>query len=89
MDKKPVTAASKSVSKPASKPAPAQNKKLNLGEYFKGIKTETKKVVWPTKKELGSYTGVVLFTCFAFAIGFWAIDSVLLSALKLLINFTY
>lgn len=51
-------------------------KKFSLKEYFRGIKIELKKVVWPTKSELISYTGVVLFTCAIFAVGFWAIDSV-------------
>ena len=42
-------------------------------EYFKGIKLEMSKVVWPTKKELGTFTGVVLATCSVFALGFWLI----------------
>lgn len=69
----------------AKKKAPAAQKKNNKGglkEYFKGIKLEMKKVVWPTKKEIGSYTAVVLFTCAFFAIGFWLIDMGVLAALK-------
>ena len=37
---------------------------------FGGIKIELKKVVWPTKSELASYTGVVIFTCALCAVGF-------------------
>lgn len=31
-----------------------------LATYFKGVKVETKKVVWPTRKTLVSYTAVVI-----------------------------
>ncbi len=41
-------------------PAAPKKKRGSIGEYFRGIKTEMKKVVWPTKKELGSFTAVVL-----------------------------
>lgn len=50
--------------------------------YFKGVKLEMKKVVWPTKKELGSFTVVVLCTCAAFALLFWGLDSGTLAAIK-------
>lgn len=67
----------------ANKPAAAPKKKKGgIKEYFKGIKLEMKKVVWPTKKEIGSYTTVVLFTCAFFAIGFWLVDMGVLAVLK-------
>lgn len=53
-----------------------------LREYFKGVKLEMKKVVWPTRKELGSFTAVVLATCAAFALVFWGVDSGVLAAIK-------
>jgi preprotein translocase subunit SecE len=51
-------------------------KRFSIKEYFRGIRIELKKVIWPTKSELISYTGVVLLTCAICAVGFWAIDSV-------------
>lgn len=54
--------------------------------YFRGIKTELKKVVWPTKKELGSFTGVVIVTCLLFALIFWGIDSAVLAMLRGILN---
>ncbi|MFQ8602933.1 MAG: preprotein translocase subunit SecE [Anaerovoracaceae bacterium] len=57
-------------------------KRGSLKEYFKGVKLEMKKVVWPTKKELGSFTAVVLATCAAFALVFWAVDTGVLAAIK-------
>ena len=62
------------------------NKKFSFKEYFKGVKIEMKKVVWPTKKELGSYTAVVVLTCAFFALAFWAIDSGFLALLKAVLN---
>ena len=56
--------------------------KVGFKEYFKGIKLEMSKVVWPTKKELGSFTAVVIATCAVFALGFWLIDTGVLAALK-------
>lgn len=75
----------------AKKKAPAaapRRKKGSLKDYFKGVKLEMKKVVWPTKQELGSYTVVVLVTCAAFALAFWAIDSGFLAVLRKLLGIT-
>ena len=63
-----------------------KKKRGSLKEYFKGVKLEMKKVIWPTKQELGSYTVVVLVTCLAFALAFWAIDSGFLAILKALLG---
>ncbi|MDO4545691.1 MAG: preprotein translocase subunit SecE [Bacillota bacterium] len=63
----------------------AATRKKNRGsikEYFKGVRLEMKKVVWPTRKELGSFTAVVLATCAAFALVFWAVDTGVLAAIQ-------
>ena len=63
--------------------ASAQKRKRgSIKEYFKGVKLEMKKVVWPTKKELGSFTARVLATCAAFAVVFWAVDTGVLAAIR-------
>ena len=62
--------------------AKEKKKRASFGEYFKGVKTEMKKVVWPTKKEMVSYTAVVILTCAVFALGFWLIDTGVLAALR-------
>lgn len=64
----------------------SDGKKGGLREYFKGVKVETKKVVWPTRRELMSYTVVVLFTCLFFGLAIWGIDSGFLALLKVLFN---
>ena len=62
--------------------AKEKKKRASFGEYFKGVKTEMKKVVWPTKKEMVSDTAVVIMTCAVFALGFWLIDTGVLAALR-------
>lgn len=59
-----------------------KRKRGSIKEYFKGVKLEMKKVVWPTKKELGSFTAVVLATCAAFALVFWAVGTGVLAAIR-------
>lgn len=63
-------------------------KKTGIGEYFKGVKLEMKKVIWPTKKETTSYTAVVIVTCALFALGFWLIDTGVLAALRAVLGVT-
>ena len=68
--------------KEQAKNAKKSKERVGFKEYFKGIKLEMSKVVWPTKKELGSFTAVVIATCAVFALGFWLIDTGVLAALK-------
>ena len=75
----------------AKKLAQATNKKprVSIKEYFNGIKIEVKKVVWPTRKELASYTGVVLLSCVALSLAIWAVDSAFLASLKYVLNISF
>ena len=63
-----------------------KKKRGSIKDYFKGVKLEMKKVVWPTKQEMGHYTVVVLVTCAVFALAFWAIDSGFLAVLRALLG---
>ena len=75
------------IKKTAAARANAANKKnTSAKEYFKGVRTELSKVVWPTRKELGTFTGVVISVCTFFSLAFWAIDSAVLLALKAVIG---
>lgn len=62
------------------------NKRPGVREYFKGVRTELRKVIWPTRKELVSYTGVVIMTCVVFSLIFWVFDSAFLALLKAVLN---
>lgn len=59
-----------------------KKEKRSFKEYIKGVRLEMKKVVWPTKSELGAYTVTVIATCVFFAAAFWLIDTGFLAALK-------
>jgi preprotein translocase subunit SecE len=59
-----------------------KREKGSFVKYWKGVRREMGKVVWPTRKELVTYTAVVLVTCAVFAIGFWLIDTGTLAVLK-------
>ena len=65
-----------------------KKKKGSTKEYWKGVKQEMGKVVWPTKKELGAFTVVVICTCAFFALAFWGIDSGFLAILKAVLGIT-
>ena len=57
-----------------------------LREYFRGVGIETKKVVWPTRKELVSYTIVVLVACAFFSVFLWGVDSGFLAVIREVFN---
>ncbi|MDR2089638.1 MAG: preprotein translocase subunit SecE [Clostridiales Family XIII bacterium] len=63
--------------------------KGGIREYFRGVKVEIKKVVWPTRKELVLYTWTVLITCVAFSLAIWVVDTLFLQALKLTLGFSF
>ncbi|HHY91632.1 MAG TPA: preprotein translocase subunit SecE [Clostridiales bacterium] len=62
------------------------SKVKDLGKFFKYTKSELKKVIWPNKKELTSYTTIVIVTCAIFALGTWIVDSIFAKALQFIIK---
>jgi preprotein translocase subunit SecE len=66
-----------------------QGAKTGLREYFRGVKVEIKKVVWPTRKELILYTWTVLLTCVAFSLAIWVVDTLFMQLLKLTLGFSF
>ena len=71
------------------KPTPQQQREQQqkkqaggLKEYFRGVRVETKKVVWPTRKELVSYTIVVLIACAFFGVFLWGVDTGFLAVIR-------
>ena len=67
----------------AKKKAPAAPKKKEnkggLKEYFKGIKLEMKKVVWPTKKQLLNHTLVVIAALIIVGLIIFGLDSLFIT----------
>lgn len=65
-----------------SKAAAARKKVVR---FFKEIKTELKKVVWPTRDQLINYTITVVFTCLVVGAIIWIADFGLAKVIKLMI----
>ncbi len=54
-------------------------------KFFREVRTELKKVLWPSRSEVLFYTGVVLVTVALVTVSIWVIDSVVTQLLKLII----
>ncbi|MDI6880496.1 MAG: preprotein translocase subunit SecE [Desulfitobacteriaceae bacterium] len=57
------------------KPTNTQGQVNKLTEYFRGVWTELKKVHWPNRQQLFTYTGVVLISVAIVAFLLWIVDS--------------
>ena len=60
--------------------------KFSLVTYIKETKAELKRVTWPTRTELLKNTGVVLTVVILSTILVWGLDTILSSALKLILK---
>lgn len=57
-----------------------------IGRFLKEVRLELKKVIWPNRKELVSYTSIVIVTVLVVAVFIGAIDSLFASLLRLFIE---
>jgi preprotein translocase subunit SecE len=57
-----------------------------LAIYFKGVKSELKKVIWPNRSELLNYTGVVIFISALVAAIVYVLDLLIRGGLSLIIS---
>ena len=55
-----------------------------IGKYFRDTRSEMKKVVWPSKKQVVNNTLVVLAVCLISGVALFAIDSIFGLLLQLL-----
>ncbi len=56
-----------------------------MKKFFKGVKSEFKKIRWSTKKEMFAYSVATLFCVIIFALFFAGLD-VVIAAVKEVIN---
>lgn len=61
-------------------------KTRNMGQFFRNVRSELKKVNWPSRKDVITYTSVVLVTSGLAAIGIWLADVVFGKALQFIIK---
>ena len=57
------------------KPANTQRQTEKAAEYFRGVLSELKKVHWPSRRQLLTYTGVVFLAVAIVSILMWFVDS--------------
>ena len=64
--------------KKADKPAKAKKPSLfaRMGKWFRELKGECKKIVWPTRQQTTNNTAVVLATCLIIGVFIWVLDAV-------------
>lgn len=55
-------------------------------QFTREVKAEMKKVTWPSKKELVSYTGVVFVAVVLISALIWLFDMILSGALKMILS---
>ena len=61
-------------------------KKKDRGLWFREMKSELKKVIWPDKKTVMKNTGTVLLCSLVIGVGIWVFDFVAVSAVQMLIG---
>lgn len=57
-----------------------------IARWFREMRSELKKVVWPSKKQIKNNTAVSLFMMIVAAIIVWGFDALASNAVKLLIS---
>ena len=62
-------------------------KKKDRGLWFREIKSELKKVVWPNRKTVMENTGTVLLCSLVIGACIWIFDFVAVSAVQMIISF--
>ena len=48
-----------------------------FGKWYRELKSEVKKIVWPTKEQTLNNTGVVLACCLVVGVFIWIVDAIL------------
>lgn len=64
----------------------AAKSKGKVSNFLKGVRSELKRVNWPNRKELYSYTTVVVVVCVMVALGIWVADSLFQAGLGFFLN---
>ena len=66
--------------------ASASDRAGSVSKYLRGVQSELKKVHWPTRKEVVTYTAVVLASVVAVAAVIWVVDSLLSLGVRAIIS---
>lgn len=58
----------------------------SIGKFLKGVKSELKKVIWPSKKDLTNNTILVIISVILTTVAIWILDSIFGAGLNLFIG---
>jgi len=64
----------------------AKAKKKDRGRWFREMRSELKKIVWPTRQTVVKNTGTVLLCALLIGACIWIFDYVAVSAVQMLIS---
>jgi preprotein translocase subunit SecE len=57
-----------------------------ISSFLRDVRSEMRKVVWPTRADVQSTTVVVIITVFIFAAYFWLVDNVIGRAVEAILG---
>ncbi len=57
-----------------------------VSKFLQEVRSELKKVSWPTRREFGVFTSIVLSAVIVIGIFFWIMDSIFIAVLQLVIG---
>lgn len=63
-----------------------KDKSKSISRFFKGVKSELKKVNWPNRKELTKHTTIVVGTCIVATCILWVLDTAFGFGLNLILK---
>jgi preprotein translocase subunit SecE len=68
----------------AASEAPKDTTRTRTGpaQFLREVRSELRKVAWPNRKELGSYTVVVLVTSLVLTLLIWGFDTIVREAVQ-------
>ena len=82
---KPAKAVAKTEKKPEKKPEKKSDKKpgvfRRLLNYLGEVRSEMRRVVWPSKEELKSYSSAIIVMLIIFGVIIWLVDSGIVAVL--------
>ena len=72
--------------KAATKPSAPKAQKKSVVKYFKDARSEFKKVVWPSRKQVINNTIVVIVSMVVSGLAIWGMDTVFMFLIKLMLG---
>jgi len=79
-DKPKADKSGNAVKTPASKPVKAK-RKGRIAAYLSDVRSEIRRVIWPSKEELKNYSVAVIVTLVIFGAVIWLVDNGIVAAL--------